>query len=51
MEGTEVTGRKGIRRKQLQDYLMQKRGHWILKAEALYCTLWRTRFEEAMDPS
>jgi hypothetical protein len=45
MEGkTEVTGRRGRRRKQLLDYLKEKRIYWKLKEEALDRTLLRTRF-------
>ena len=36
----EVTGRRGRRRKQLQDDLKEKRGYWKLKQEALDRTLW-----------
>jgi hypothetical protein len=37
-----VTGRRGIRRKQLQVYLKEMRGYWKLKEEALDRTSWRT---------
>jgi hypothetical protein len=40
--GTEVTGRRGGRRKQLLDDLKQKRGYLKLKEEALDHTLWET---------
>jgi hypothetical protein len=44
LEGwTEVTGRRVRRRKQLLDYLKEKRRYWKLKEEALDRTLWRTR--------
>jgi hypothetical protein len=39
-----VTGRRGIRRKQLLDDLKEKRGYWKLKEEALDPTVWRVRF-------
>jgi hypothetical protein len=44
IEGVEVTGRQGRRRKQLLDDLKETRGYWKLKEEALDRTLWRTRF-------
>jgi hypothetical protein len=45
LEGrTEVTGRRGRRRKQLMDDLKERRGYWKLKEEALDRTVWRTRF-------
>jgi len=37
-------GRRGRRRKQLLDDLKERRIHSKLKEEALYRTLWRTRF-------
>jgi hypothetical protein len=40
----EMTGRRVRRRKQLLDYLKEKRRYWKLKKEALDRTLWRTRF-------
>ena len=46
----EVTGRRGRRRKQLLDDLKEKRGYWKLKEEALYLTLWRTRFGRGYGP-
>jgi hypothetical protein len=46
----EVTGRRGRRRKQLLDELKEKRGYWKLKEEALYLTLWRTRFGRGCGP-
>jgi hypothetical protein len=43
LEGrTEMTGREGIRRKQLLDDLMEKRRHCKLKEEALDRALCRT---------
>jgi hypothetical protein len=47
--GINVTGRQGIRRKQLLDDLKETRGYRKLKEEALDCTVCRTRFGEAMD--
>jgi hypothetical protein len=41
---TEMTGRRGRRRKQLLDNLKEKRRYWKLKEEALDRTLWRSRF-------
>jgi hypothetical protein len=46
----EMTGRQGRRRKQLLDDLKEKRSYWILKEEALYLTLWRTRFVRGYGP-
>jgi hypothetical protein len=40
----EGTGRRGRRRKRLPDDLMEKRGYWELKEEALDRPVWRTRF-------
>jgi len=43
LEGrVEVTERRRRRGKQLLDDLMEKRGYWKLKEEALGLTLWRT---------
>jgi len=39
-----VTGRRGIRRKQLLDGLKKKRGYCKLKEEALIRTIWRVCF-------
>jgi hypothetical protein len=39
----EMTGRGGRRRKQVLDYIKEKRRYWKLKEEALDRTLWRTR--------
>jgi len=39
-----VTRRWGRRGKQLLYNLKEMRGYWKLKEEALYRTLWRTRF-------
>jgi hypothetical protein len=49
-EQTEMTGRRGSRRKQLQDDLKEKRRYWKLKEEALDRTLWRTRFGRGYGP-
>jgi len=44
MEGkTEVTGRKGRRRKQLL-YDKETRGYWKIQEEAVDRSLWRTGF-------
>jgi hypothetical protein len=48
-ERIHVTGRRVRRRKQLPDVIQETIGYWKLKEEALYCTLWRTSLEEAMD--
>ena len=40
----EVTARRGRRRTQILDDLMEKRGYCKLKEEALDRTLWGTRF-------
>jgi len=45
MQGTEVTGRRGRRRKQLLDDLREKRNYWKVKEEALDRMLWRSRVE------
>jgi hypothetical protein len=47
---TEVMGRQGGRSKQLLDDLMEMRGFWLLKEEALYCTLCRPCFGRGYDP-
>jgi hypothetical protein len=46
----EITGRRGIRRKQVLDDLKEKRRYWKLKEEALDRTVWRTRFERSYGP-
>jgi hypothetical protein len=46
----EMTGRRGKRRKQLQDDLKEKRRYWQLKEDALDRTLWRTRFGRGYVP-
>jgi hypothetical protein len=45
-----VTGRRGRRRKQLQDDLKEKRGYWKLKEEALDRTVWRTHSGRGCEP-
>jgi hypothetical protein len=51
MDGrTEVTGRRGRRRKQVLDDLKQKRAYWKLKEEALGGSLRRTRFGGGYGP-
>jgi hypothetical protein len=45
-----MTGRLGRRRKQLLDDLKEKRSYWKLKEEALYRTLWTTRFGRGYEP-
>jgi hypothetical protein len=47
----EVTGRRGRRSKQLLEDLMEKRGQYKLKEEALDRTFfWRTRFGRGYGP-
>jgi hypothetical protein len=46
----EMTGRRGRRRKQLQDYLRENRRYCKLKEEALDRTLRRTRFGRGYGP-
>ena len=46
----EVTGRRGRRRRKLQDYLKERRGYSHLKEEALDRTLWRARFGRGFGP-
>jgi hypothetical protein len=51
LEGrTEMTGRRGRRRKQLLDDIKEKRRYWKLKEEALNRTLWITRFGRDFGP-
>jgi hypothetical protein len=51
LEGmTELTGRRGRRRKQLPDYLKEIRRYWKLKEEALDRTLRRTCFGRGYGP-
>jgi hypothetical protein len=49
-ERTEITGRRGRRRKQLLDEVKEKRRYWKLKEEALDRTLWRIRFGRGYGP-
>jgi hypothetical protein len=44
----EVTGRRGIRRKQLLDDLKETRWYWKVKEKALDHTLWELALEEAV---
>jgi hypothetical protein len=51
LEGrTEMTGRRGRRRKQLLDNLKEKIRYWKLKEKVLDRTLWRTRFGRGYGP-
>jgi hypothetical protein len=51
LEGrVEVAGRRGRRRKQLLNYLKEKRRYWKLKKEALDRTLWKTRLGRGYRP-
>ena len=51
MEGNvDVTGRRGIRCKQLLDDLKGKKGYWKLKDEALDRTVWRNSFGRGYGP-
>jgi hypothetical protein len=45
-----VTGRRGRRRRELLDDLMERRGYSHLKEEALGCTMWRARFRRGFGP-
>jgi len=47
----EVTGRRGLRRKQLLGDLREERGYWKLKEEALGRTLCRTGFGRGCRPA
>jgi hypothetical protein len=49
--GTEVKDTGGRTRKQLLDDFKNRRGYSHLKEEALDHTMWRARFEEALDLS
>ena len=46
-----MTGRRGRRRRKLVHDLEDRRGYSHLKEEALDRTMWRNRFEEALDLS
>ena len=45
-----MTGRQGRRRKKLLNDLMEKKGYWKLKEEALHHTQWKTRFGRSYGP-
>jgi hypothetical protein len=45
-----MTGRRGIRRKQLLDDLKEQRRYWKLKEDALDRTLWRIRIGRGYGP-
>jgi hypothetical protein len=49
-EKIEGTGRQGRRRKQLLADLTETRRYWKLKAEALYRTVWSSRFGRSYGP-
>lgn len=46
----EGAGRRGRRREELVDGLKGKSSYWNLGGEAVYCTLWRTRFSVGCGP-
>jgi hypothetical protein len=46
----KVTGRSGIRRKQLLDNLKETRRYWKLKKEELDCTIWEDLFLKEYGP-
>ena len=48
--GIDLTGRRGIRRKQLLDDIKERRGYMKLKEEALDRALWRTLFGRVYGP-
>jgi hypothetical protein len=50
VEGIEVTGRQGRRRRKLLDDFKEKRGYSYLKGEALDCTMWRAHFGRGFGP-
>lgn len=54
LDGKTQTGiavqRRGRRRKQLQDGLMEGRGYRKLKGEALERIVWSTRYPRAYEP-
>ena len=47
---TEVTRRRGRRRKKLLDDLKDRRGYYHLKEEAVDRTMWRNRFGRGVGP-
>jgi hypothetical protein len=48
--GIKVTGRRGRRRRKLQDDLKERRGYSHLKEEALDRTMWTARFGRGFGP-
>jgi hypothetical protein len=50
LEGIEVIGRLGRRRRKLLDDLKEGRGYLHLKEEALDRTMWRARFGRGFGP-
>jgi hypothetical protein len=46
----EVTGRRGRKRKQILDDLMESRGYWKMNEGAVDRMLWRTRFGRGCGP-
>jgi len=48
--GMEVTGRRGIRRRELLDDLKKRREYSHVKEEALDRTMWRARFGRGFGP-
>jgi len=48
--GTEVTGRRGSKRRKLPGDLKDRRGYSHLKEEALDRTMWRARFGRGFGP-
>jgi hypothetical protein len=48
--GIVVTGRRGRRRRKLQDNVEERRGYSHLKEEALESTVWRARFGRGFGP-
>ena len=49
-EGTEVTGRRGKRRRKLLDDLRERRGYSHLKEEVLDRTMWTAHFGRGFGP-
>ena len=47
---TEVTKRRGRKRRQLLDKLKEQRGYWRLKEKAPDRTLWRSQFGTIYGP-
>jgi hypothetical protein len=48
--GTEVTGRRGRRRRKLLEDFKERRGYSHLKKEALDRTMWRAGFGRGFGP-